>query len=151
MECKRCLFTSDFAEIGEKQCNYCDLHDKLEASVKPGYLSVMIDKIKKAGKGRQYDCLIGISGGLDSSTMLYMAVKKWGLRPLVIHFDNWWNAPQAVHNMNMLLKTLNVNSITYKVDKKEYDRLNNAFLAAGLPDADIPNDIAMTKLMYKTA
>jgi len=70
---------------------------------------------------------------------------------LVIHFDNHWNAPEAIHNMSQLVKLLGVDSITYTVNKAEYDRLNDAFLVAGVPDADIPNDIAMTKLMYDTA
>jgi tRNA(Ile)-lysidine synthase TilS/MesJ len=94
---------------------------------------------------------MGISGGIDSSTLLYTAVKYWNLKPLVIHFDNHWNAPEALHNMSQLVKLLGVDSITYTVNKEEYDRLNDAFLWAGTPDADIPNDIAMTKLMYDTA
>lgn len=149
VECPRCLFDNDIALIGEKQCNYCDLHDKLEAQSNPKDLYPTLEKIRKT-KG-QYNCLVGISGGLDSSTLLYAAVKKWGLKPLVIHFDNGWNNAQATSNMNRLIEKLGVNAIIYKVDKQEYDALNDAFLAAGVPDADIPNDIAMTKLMYQTA
>jgi hypothetical protein len=148
-QCPRCLFTQDIAVIGEKQCNYCDLHDQLELNSKPEQLGFELDKIRKH-KG-QYNCLIGISGGLDSSTLLYAAVKLWGLKPLVIHFDNHWNDSIAESNMKGLIKTLGVNAITYYVDKHEYDALNSAFLRAGTPDADIPNDIAMTKLMYDTA
>lgn len=148
-ECPRCLFTEDIAIIGEKQCNYCDIHDQLEAQANPRDLYPILQKVKKSGK--QYDCLIGISGGLDSSTLLYAAVKLWGLKPLVIHFDNGWNNMTAQQNMHRLIERLNVNAIVYRVDKKEYDLLNDAFLAAGVPDADIPNDIAMTKLMYETA
>jgi 3'-phosphoadenosine 5'-phosphosulfate sulfotransferase (PAPS reductase)/FAD synthetase len=150
-ECPRCLFTSDFAKIGFYQCNYCDLHDELESKSVPSDLMRQIEKVVKAGKGKKYDCIMGISGGLDSSTLLYAAVRSWKLRPLVIHFDNNWNAPEATHNMDQLVQKLNVDCIVYKVNKKEYDNLNDAFLAAGLPDADIPNDIAMTKLMYQTA
>jgi hypothetical protein len=148
-ECPRCLFTADIATIGEKQCNYCDLHDTLEAQARPSDLHHVLAKIKKH-KG-QYNCLVGVSGGLDSSTLLYAAVKQWGLRPLVIHFDNGWNNEQATANMMNLIAKLNVNAIIYKLDKAEYDTLNEAFLWAGVPDADIPNDIAMTKLMYETA
>lgn len=150
-ECPRCLFTSEIAKIGEKQCEYCDIHDELGQSADPSKLWKQIDLIKKKGEGKMYDCLIGISGGLDSSLLLYLAVKKFGLRPLVIHFDNGWNNQQSESNMSSLIDYLNVNSIRYKVDKKEYDELNLSFLRAGLPDADIPNDIAMTKLMYQTA
>ena len=150
-ECKRCLFTSDFAQIGNKQCNYCDLHDELQEQANPDELNILLNKIREVGYGDKYDCIMGISGGLDSSTLLYTAVRYWGLKPLVIHFDNNWNAPEAVHNMQQLIQMLNVDSIIYQVNKQEYDKLNEAFLSAGLPDADIPNDIAMTKLMYDTA
>jgi hypothetical protein len=148
-QCPRCLFDSEIATIGDKQCNYCDLHDTLEKQSNPADLNKALDKIRKIDK--QYNCIVGISGGLDSSTLLYAAVKMWGLRPLVIHFDNRWNNAIAKQNMDRLVDHLNVNVITYKVDKKEYDDLNLAFLRSGLPDADIPNDIAMTKLMYDTA
>jgi hypothetical protein len=150
-ECKRCLFTENFAVIGEKQCNYCDLHDELERQSNPKDLDLLLGNIKKKGSKNKYDCIMGISGGLDSSVLLYVAVKYWGLHPLLIHFDNNWNAPEAIHNMDELVKKLNVDLITYKVNKEEYDNLNDSFLYAGVPDADIPNDIAMTKLMYDTA
>lgn len=150
-ECPRCLFTEDIAKISEKQCEYCDLHDDLQAKARPEDLNTELQKIRKAGDGKKYDCIMGISGGLDSSTLLYTAVRYWGLKPLVIHFDNNWNAPEAIHNMTMLIRKLNVDAIVYHVNKQEYDKLNEAFLYAGVPDADIPNDIAMTKLMYQTA
>ena len=150
-ECPRCLFDETIATIGEHQCEYCDLHDDLERQANPHELKHLIREIKSKGQDKTYDCIMGISGGIDSSTLLYTAVKYWNLKPLVIHFDNHWNAPEAVHNMSQLVKILGVDSITYTVNKEEYDRLNDAFLWAGTPDADIPNDIAMTKLMYDTA
>lgn len=150
MECKRCLFDNSIAQVhNDGECEYCKLHDQLESQSNKADFFPMLRKIRKF-KG-QYNCLIGISGGIDSSTMLYAAVKHWGLKPLVIHFDNGWNNEAATYNMNKLVEKLGVNSITYKVDAKEYSDLNTSFLTAGLPDADIPNDIAMTKLMYDTA
>jgi len=148
-ECPRCLFTEDIAKIGPDQCEYCSMHDALEAQSKPEQLNKMLNKIR-AKKGK-YNCIMGISGGKDSSVLLYTAVKLWGLRPLAIHFDNGWNTPTAEKNMTNLVNTLGVDCIVYKGDKPEYDTLNEAFLFAGTPDADIPNDIAMTKLMYETA
>ncbi len=148
-ECPRCLFTEDIAVIGAKQCNYCDLHDQLEKNSKPADLIPALKRVKKS-KGK-YNCIIGISGGLDSSTLLFAAVVHWGLKPLVIHFDNHWNDKIAEQNMLGLIKYLDVDSIVYRVNKSEYDKLNEAFLVAGVPDADIPNDIAMTKIMYETA
>ena len=150
-ECPRCLFDESIALILDKQCEYCDLHDELERQANPSELKNVIAEIKIKGRDKKYDCIMGISGGIDSSTLLYTAVKYWDLRPLVIHFDNNWNTPEANHNMKGLVTKLNVDCITFHVNKAEYDRLNDAFLAAGVPDADIPNDIAMTKLMYDTA
>lgn len=150
-ECNRCLFNSEIAKIGDTQCEYCDLHDELERQSNPQDLNKVLNKIRKAGAKQKYDCIMGISGGVDSSTLLYAAVTKWNLRPLVIHFDNNWNAPEAQSNMANLVTRLGVDCIVYMVNKEEYDLLNDSFLAAGIPDADIPNDIAMTKLMYDTA
>ncbi len=150
-ECKRCLFTSEFAQIGETQCNYCDLHDELEAQADPMQLKPMIEKIRKAAKGKKYDCIMGISGGLDSSTLVHLAVVEWKLNPLVIHFDNGWNNEVAKLNMERLINAYGLDAIIYRMDDNELHELNLSFLQAGLPDADIPNDIAMTKLMYDTA
>jgi len=152
-ECQRCLFTSDFAEIGPLQCEYCDLHDALEREAQSKDLGMLIEDLQlaQARNKHKYACIMGISGGLDSSTLLYTAVKHWGIRPLVIHFDNHWNAPEAEQNMTNLIQRLGVDAIKFYVNKQEYDMLNLAFLMAGTPDADIPNDIAMTKLMYETA
>jgi len=150
MECSRCLLTSDVVKIlPSGECEYCGIHDELEKQSNPYDLHKVLNKIRKSNG--EYDCLIGISGGLDSSVLLYTAVRWWGLKPLVIHFDNGWNNTQAENNMIQLVQKLGVNSITYRLNKREYDLLNDSFLAAGLPDADIPNDIAMTKLMYQTA
>lgn len=151
-ECPRCLFTEDIAKIPETgQCNYCDLQDKLKANADPAEFYKILNKIKNAGEGRPYDCLIGISGGEDSSILLYLAVKVWGLRPLVIHFNNRMNRPEADNNIRVITRRLNVNFIEYFVDQHEYDDLTDAFLKAGVQDADIPNDIAMAKLMYSAA
>lgn len=151
MKCKRCLFDNTIATIGDRQCNYCDLHDEMVSMYHSGDLQKVVDKIKRKGRGKKYDCLVGISGGLDSCTLVYTAVKKFGLRPLVIHFDNQWNAPESKSNMINLVSNLNLDCITYEVNNAEYMQLNFAFLKSGLMDADIPNDIAMTKLMYDTA
>ena len=151
-ECPRCLFTDDIAIIPESgQCNYCDLQDAQKAAANFKDWPGVLQKIKDKGRGKQYDCLIGISGGEDSSVLLYLAVVSWGLRPLVIHFDNRTNRPQANNNIEQLTRKLVVNFIRYYVDQGEYEQLTDSFLAAGLQDADIPNDIAMAKLMYVAA
>ena len=151
-QCNRCLFTEDIATIHEDgECNYCKLQDQLKANANPYDWPPILKKIKKKGFKNQYDCIVGVSGGADSSILLYMVVKWWDLRPLVVHFDNRWNTPMADNNIKVICDYLNVNSVTYKLDKEEFDNLNKSFLAAGTPDCDIPNDIAMTKISYQLA
>lgn len=150
-ECPRCLFTADIATISETQCNYCDLHDQLQANANPGDWPIILREIKEKGNRNQYDCLIGISGGEDSSVLLYLAVVVWGLRPLVIHFNNRTNRPEANNNIKVLTEQLSVNFIEYYLDLNEYNRLTDALLKAGVPDADIANDVCMSKMMYSTA
>lgn len=150
-ECKRCLMTTAIADVivGEKQCNFCDMHDSLDKSSKNFDWNKRLEKIRKAGK--KYDCLIGISGGLDSSLLLEYTVKKWKLNPLVIHFDNGWNCPESKNNMDAMLNALNVDSIFYRLNRQEYDDLCLSFLLASVSDADIPNDMAMGEMMLRTA
>ena len=144
IECKVCLMDSQIAEIlDDGRCEYCHLTEKIKHDADD--FPKLLSKIKMSRRGK-YDCLIGISGGEDSSILLYMAVKVWELNPLVIHFDNYWNCKEANNNIEVLINNLNVNFIRIYPDKKEYEDLNDAFLYAGLLDADIPNDIAMEKL-----
>jgi hypothetical protein len=151
VECTRCLFTSDIVNIHKDgECEMCKLQDKLRSESREPWDEVL-KKIKRKGEGKKYDCLIGISGGEDSSCMLYLAVKVWGLRPLVIHFNNRTNRPEADHNMKVITDHLNVNFVQYFPDKKEYEDMCDSLLRAGVPDADIVNDIAMAKLMYLAA
>ena len=146
MECKKCLITDDLCKFKEGTCMFCEMHKELDS--KNEYFFPVLETMKQE-KGK-YNCIIGISGGADSSTMLYAAVKKWGLKPLVIHFNNHWNTDNAIFNMKQLVQKLNVDFIEFYVNKEEFDNLNKAFLMAGTPDCDIPNDIAMTKIMYET-
>jgi N-acetyl sugar amidotransferase len=137
-------------------CNFCEIHDGLEAQYpKTGYdagvFKRQLEDMKRRGKGRKYDCLIGLSGGCDSSYMIHLAVKEFGLRPLVVHFDNRWNTPAAEHNIKVMVEALNVDFIRYQINREEFQVLNEAFLAASTPDADIPNDLAMLTLFMETA
>ena len=146
MECINCLITDNLCKFEKNTCLYCSMHKELN-NINLDF-NPILEKIKSY-KGK-YNCICGISGGIDSSIMLYAAVKKWGLKPLVIHFNNHWNTDNSKHNMKQLIQKLNVDFIEYYVNKQEFDNLNKAFLMAGTPDCDIPNDIAMTKLMYET-
>jgi hypothetical protein len=150
-ECKICLFDSSFVKIEEDgECEYCKLQEKQRNQAREPWEKVLA-RIKKKGKGRKYDCLIGISGGEDSSVLLYLAVKVWNLRVLVLHFNNRTNTPEATNNIKVLIDNLNVNFIEYFPAKKEYDDLTDSLLKAGVPDADLSNDVIMSKLTFKFA
>ena len=146
MECTRCLFTTEVAKLKDGLCEYCDLHSR-QTALDLGYLPTLVDKLKRK-KG--YQVLIGISGGLDSSYLLYFTVKVLGLKPLVIHFDNGWNTKIAEENMELICRKLKVDFLRFRSDE-EYDELCGAFLRAGVRDLDIPNDIYMTELARRVA
>lgn len=150
-ECITCLFDSSIVKIHKDgECEMCKLQTMLRNESREPFVNVL-DRIKNKGRGKQYDCLIGISGGEDSSVLLYLAVKVWHLRPLVIHFNNRTNRSEATNNIKVLTEHLNVNFIEYFLDKKEYEDLTDSLLKAGVPDADIGNDVCMSKMMYTAA
>jgi len=155
MECKNCLISTDVpgSEFESGVCRYCRIHDKLERQYPSSFehLRILTEKIKKAGKRRQYDCLLGISGGCDSSYLLHLTVKILRLRPLVIHFDNRWNTEQAENNMRKIVDILSVDFIRHQLSKEMYDKLNRAFFEASVSDADVPNDMAMLAIFKDVA
>jgi len=146
MECRRCLLTDRESQIIDGVCDFCRMHDEL-SGLNEAWLENLVGKLR--GK-KGYQVLIGISGGLDSSYLLWFTVKVLKLKPLVIHFNNRWNDPIAVHNMALLIDKLGVDFRQYTSDD-EYDRLCGAFLKAGVKDLDIPNDVYMTELMRRVA
>lgn len=151
-ECPRCMFTSDIADVPTdgRQCNYCDLQDALRNQAREPWDKV-VQRIKRKGKGRKYDALVGISGGEDSSVLLYLATQVWKLRVLAFHINNRTNRPQATNNIQILRDRLNINFIEYFPAKDEYDDLTDSLLKAGVPDADLANDVHMAKLTFKLA
>lgn len=152
LECTVCLFDASIAKIHDDGiCEYCKLQDELRNSSKPSEWPGVLRQIKDKGKRKQYDCLIGISGGEDSSVLLYLAVVVWGLRPLVIHFNNRTNRSEATNNIKILVDKLSVNFIEYYLDLNEYNRLTDSLMRAGVPDCDIANDVCMSKMMYTAA
>lgn len=152
IECSICLFDSSIAKINIENgvCEYCDLQTALRNQAREPWDQV-VARIKRKGKGRKYDALVGISGGEDSSVLLYLAVKVWGLRVLAFHINNRTNRQQANHNIQILRDKLNINFIEYFPAKDEYDDLTDSLLKAGVPDADLANDVHMAKLTFKYA
>ena len=109
----------------------------------------LIEKIKKDGFKKKYNCAIGISGGLDSSYLVYIAW-KYKLRPLLIHTDSGWNSERAVQNIKLLLDTTGFDLITHVVDWSEMKDLQRSFFKASVPNQDIPQDQAIYAALYKT-
>lgn len=153
--CSRCILDTTvpgikFDENGE--CNYCKIHDKLEEKYPLGELgqkklNEVINKIRLKGKNKKYDCIMGVSGGTDSTYCLYL-VKKWGLRPLAVHLDNGWDSEIAIDNMKKAVKKLGVDFKTIKVNWKEFKNLQIAFLKASVPDAEVPTELGIYATLY---
>jgi len=112
--------------------------------------SQIVDEIKKAGKGKKYDCVIGVSGGIDSSYMIHMAVNL-GLRPLAVHYDNTWNSAIATENIRKILNKLNVDLFTHVTNNKESDDIFNAFFKSGVAELDASTDLAFAQTHYLAA
>lgn len=156
--CSRCILDTTVPEIvfdQKGECNYCKIHDELEKKYPLGKegkrkLKELVDKIKKDGKGKKYDCVVGVSGGRDSTYTLYMA-KKLGLRPLAVHFDNGWNSETAVRNIQKVTNKLGVDLHTVVADWEEFKDLQIAFLKASTPDAEVPTDYVMISVLFQVA
>ena len=157
--CTRCIYDESIPAIKFDEngvCNYCKLIDQLKEEYKTGTPSgevtilEIFDQIKKEGKRKKYDCVIGVSGGTDSSYMVYLAV-KYGLRPLAVHYDNTWNSAISTENIRKVLGKLNVDLYTHVVDNKESDDIFKSFFLASVPELDGPTDIALTEVLYRAA
>src|SRR3989304_10290489 len=131
------------------------MHDALEVQFPTGEqgkkkLAKLVEKIKDSGRGKEYDCVVGVSGGRDSTYTLFTAVKL-GLRPLAAHFDNGWNSEIAVANIKNAVRKLNVDLYTHVADWEEFKSLQLSFLRASVSDAEIPTDVAIFGTLHKVA
>lgn len=151
--------TSD-SHIGFDNRGWCDYCNNFRAAIEPSWntghegervLMAMADKIKESGKGRDFDCIIGLSGGLDSSYAAYIAKEKMGLRPLLFHVDAGWNTDQAVGNIEKLVDGLGLDLYTEVVNWEEMKSLQLAFLRSQIADQDLPQDCAFFSALYKFA
>lgn len=156
--CINCLLNHDIPDISFDRrgvCNYCNLHNKLCTDYPRGeigrnrFLNI-IEKIKKDGKSKEYDCVIGVSGGTDS-TFLLKVIKEYGLRPLAVNFDNGWHTEIAVNNIHSALQKLKIDLRTYVVDWQEMRNIHLSFLKASLPWPDGSTDIGIVSSLYKVA
>tara|TARA_B100001175_G_scaffold71235_1_gene59029 strand:+ start:436 stop:1536 length:1101 start_codon:yes stop_codon:yes gene_type:complete len=111
----------------------------------------IVKKIKRQGRGKEFDCLMGMSGGIDSSYLLYIMVEKYGLRPLVFHVDAGWNSQIAVNNIERLVDGLGLDLYTEVINWEEMKDLQLAFFKSGVPHIDTPQDHSFFATMYKFA
>jgi N-acetyl sugar amidotransferase len=114
-------------------------------------LEILIEKIKKDGRNRDFDCILGLSGGVDSSYLLHIAVNNFGLRPLVFHVDGGWNSELSVHNIHVLVDKLGLDLFTEVINWEEMRDFQLAWFKAGVPHLDIPQDHAFIATLYKYA
>ncbi len=135
---------------------YWDFHNVVKPNWHPDQggrqvLERRVEEIRKSGRGRDFDCLLGLSGGVDSSYMLHLMVKEFGLRPLVFHVDGGWNSELSVHNIHVLVDKLGLDLYTEVINWEEMRDFQLAWFKAGVPHLDIPQDHAFIAVLYKFA
>ena len=150
--------TSDLDIVFDEKgvCNHCKSYEErlkyriYNSEERETKLEIIVNRIKQSGKNKEYDCVIGVSGGVDSTYVAYLT-KNLGLRPLAIHFDNGWNSELAVSNIEKVLNNLGIDLYTYVIDWEEFRDLQKSFLYASTPDGEIPTDHAINALLFREA
>lgn len=157
--CTKCVYDESIKTISfddEGVCNYCNqivvLNNEYSTGRDKGISAFdkILEEIKLRGKDKKYDCVVGVSGGTDSSYLLMKSI-DWGLRPLAVHYDNTWNTDIATENIVKITKGLNVDLYTYVVNSVEMDDLYKAFLKANVVEFDGPTDIAIPQVIRQAA
>ena len=158
--CKCCVMDTSDEEIVFNEDGVCTRCTEYKERIEPEWnhgkghekeLAELIAAIKKSGEGKKYDCILGLSGGLDSSYMLHLAVREWGLRPLVFHIDAGWNLPVAEANIKRLTEKLGVELLVEHMDWEEMRQMQLAWFKTGLEMLDAPQDHAFIALIDKYA
>ena len=158
--CNSCIMDTSDPNIHFDEQGVCDYCNNFKNTIKPSWhtdekgaeeLRQLATKIKKEGEGKDFDCIIGLSGGLDSSYAAHIAVNKMGLKPLLYHVDAGWNTDQAVGNVEKLVDGLGLDLYTDVINWQEMKDLQLAFLKSGIPDQDLPQDAAFFSSLYKFA
>ena len=158
--CSRCIMDTTATDIVFDEqgiCNYCTdflekkaKHLPLNEEDRLRRLNQLVDMVKASGRGKKYDCIVGLSGGVDSSWSLVQAVRL-GLRPLAVHMDSGWNSELAQNNIANLVRNLNVDLYTHVIDWPEIRGLMEAFFASDVIDVEVLYDNAMLAVNYRQA
>lgn len=158
--CSNCVMDTTDTNIFFDYNGVCDHCNTYYSFIEPNWhtdersrleLEKVVKKIRKDGHGKDFDCILGMSGGVDSSYLLYLAVEKLGLRPLVFHVDAGWNSQEAVNNIEVLIDGLKLDLYTDVINWEEMKDLQLSFFKSGVPHIDTPQDHAFFATMYKFA
>ena len=158
--CINCVMDTTDSMIEFDSDGVCDHCNTFDTQIKPGWrtdevgakaLQCLVEKVKKKGARKDFDCIVGMSGGIDSSYLTYIAKEKLGLRPLVFHVDAGWNSQEAVNNIEKLVDKLDLDLYTEVIDWEEMKDLQLAFFKSGVSHIDTPQDHAFFATMYKFA
>lgn len=158
--CTNCIMDTSDPNITFDERGWCDYCRNYHDTILPSWhtdergereLMQLAEKIKKTGKGKDFDCIIGLSGGLDSSYVTYIAKEKMGLRPLLFHVDAGWNTDQAVGNIEKLVDGLGLDLYTEVINWEEMKDFQLAFLKSQISDQDLPQDVTFFSSLYKFA
>ena len=159
MECIRCLSNETIQSIKldkNRTCQFCSIHEEMEKEFpldenSEKKLIQIAEKIKKDGLNSKYDCVVGVSGGRDSTFLLYYIKKVLNLRPLAVHYDNGFDSDTSVSNILNICQKLNVELETNVADWQTFRKITKSFFLAGVSDPDTPTDVGIFKTMYQTA
>ena len=158
--CKRCIMDTSASEISFNDKGICSFCDNFDTNIAKKWfpneegrkkLEQIVDKIKCENKDKEYDCIIGLSGGVDSSYLAYIARKVFNLRMLAVHVDAGWNSEIAVKNIETLVKKLGIDLYTHVVNWEEIKDLQVAYLKSGLANQDVPQDHIFFSVLYDYA
>ncbi|OYD52111.1 N-acetyl sugar amidotransferase [Acidovorax kalamii] len=158
--CTRCIMDTSDPNIEFDAAGVCNHCRNFDQNMLPNWhpdasgrrtLDGIVAQMKREGQGRPYDCAIGLSGGVDSSYLAYVARKELGLRLLAVHVDGGWNSELATRNIENIVRKLDIDLHTYVVDWEEMQDLQRAFLRAGLANQDVPQDHAFFAALYSNA
>jgi len=159
-QCSHCVMDTTDSKISFDANGVCDHCTDFNDNVLPNWrtdgssraqLQRQVEKIQADGKGRSFDCIMGMSGGLDSSYLLHLAVKEFGLRPLVFHVDGGWNTDIAVNNIQVIVEKLGLDLYTEVINWHEMRDFQLSFFKSGVPHLDIPQDHAFIATLYHFA